>query len=43
LKEGKKLKADTTIRDLTVVVVDKDSDFAGTMFIDNVRFEESPR
>jgi len=43
LKEGKKLKADTTIRDLTVVVVDKGSDFAGTMFIDNVRFEESPR
>lgn|GEM_PF-363388 len=37
LKDGKVLEADTSIRDFTLVVADVDSDYAGTMYVDNVR------
>jgi Endoglucanase len=39
INDGKVLAADTVIRDITLVVADGNSDFAGTMYLDNVRFE----
>ncbi|RKP46756.1 endoglucanase [Cohnella endophytica] len=38
IADNKKLAADTLLRDITVVVADVESDFAGTMYMDNVRF-----
>lgn len=38
---GKTIDADTNLRDILFVVADSGSDFAGSMYIDNVRFESS--
>jgi Carbohydrate binding domain (family 17/28)./LysM domain. len=38
INDNKVIKPDTLIRDITVVVADVQSDYAGAMFIDNVRF-----
>ncbi|CAM3939772.1 carbohydrate-binding domain-containing protein [Cohnella lubricantis] len=38
INEGKALEADTLLRDITVVVADGESDFAGRMYMDNVKF-----
>jgi len=41
LLDGKKLDADTLLRDVTIVVADENSNFAGTMYLDNVRFAKT--
>lgn len=41
LMDGKKLDADTVLRDVTIVVADEGSNFAGTMYLDNVRFAKT--
>lgn len=38
LNDSKALAPDTLIRDITIVAADVESDFAGRMYIDNVRF-----
>ena len=38
LNEGKTLAPDALIRDVTIVVADVQSDFAGRMYLDNIRF-----
>ncbi|UJF34338.1 carbohydrate-binding domain-containing protein [Paenibacillus hexagrammi] len=38
IKDGKVLAADTLMRDISIIVADVGSDFAGSMFLDNVRF-----
>lgn len=42
LMDDKVLKPDTFIRDIIVVVADGESDFAGTMYMDNMRFQGAP-
>lgn len=39
LMDGKVLKQDTKLRDITLVIADEDSDFSGKIYIDNIRFE----
>ncbi len=39
INDKKVLTADTVLRDITIVVADVNSDYAGTMYLDNVRFE----
>jgi endoglucanase len=39
INDGKVIAADTFLRDITLVVADANSDYAGTMYMDNVRFE----
>ncbi len=41
INENKVIAADTALRDITVIVADVDSDYAGRMYIDNVRFGSS--
>lgn len=41
INDDKVLEADTLLRDITFVVADVDSDFAGRMYLDNVKFVES--
>lgn len=43
INDGKVLTADTVLRDITIVVADGNSDFAGTMYMDNVRFENDSK
>lgn len=43
VNDGKVLTADTVLRDITIVVADGNSDFAGTMYVDNVRFENDSK
>jgi len=40
IAENKVIAADTVLRDITVIVADVKSDFAGTMYMDNVQFEK---
>ncbi|WP_228409494.1 carbohydrate-binding domain-containing protein [Radiobacillus deserti] len=40
IRDGKVIEPDTLLRDITLIVADVDSDFAGTMYVDNVRFEK---
>jgi len=40
IADNKVIAADTLLRDITVVVADVKSDFAGTMYMDNVQFEK---
>ncbi|WP_027085216.1 carbohydrate-binding domain-containing protein [Cohnella panacarvi] len=42
ISDHKTIAPDTLLRDITVVVADVDSDFAGRMYIDNVRFGNAP-
>ncbi|WP_174887690.1 carbohydrate-binding domain-containing protein [Cohnella herbarum] len=42
INENKSIEAETVLRDLTIVVADVDSDYAGTMYLDNVRFANQP-
>lgn len=39
INDKKILTADTVLRDITIVVADVNSDYAGTMYLDNIRFE----
>jgi len=39
INDGKVIGANTLLRDITIVAADVESDFAGTMYMDNVRFE----
>lgn len=39
IADDKVLEADTLLRDITIVVADVESDFAGRMYIDNIKFE----
>lgn len=41
MDDGKIIAPDTLLRDITIVVADVQSDFAGRMFLDNVRFAKS--
>ncbi|PRX67911.1 endoglucanase [Cohnella sp. SGD-V74] len=41
IADNKVIAADTVLRDITIVVADGASDYAGTMYMDNVRFAES--
>lgn len=41
LNENKVIEADTLLRDITIVVADVESDFAGRMYMDNVQFAPS--
>ena len=36
--EDKVIEPDTILRDITIIVADVESDFAGTMYLDNVKF-----
>lgn len=38
IADSKVLEPDTLLRDITIVVADSNSDFSGTMYLDNVRF-----
>lgn len=38
IMDNKTIAADTSLRDITLVIADVDSDFAGRMYMDNVRF-----
>ncbi|SDO64077.1 carbohydrate-binding domain-containing protein [Alkalicoccus daliensis] len=42
LAEGKVLAPDTVIRDFEFILQDEESDFAGRVYLDNVRFGEAP-
>ncbi|MFC5529214.1 carbohydrate-binding domain-containing protein [Cohnella yongneupensis] len=42
INDNKVIDADTVLRDITVVVADVKSDFAGRMYMDNVRFGDAP-
>ncbi len=42
LADGKIFAPDTLLRDITVVVADGDCDFAGTMYMDNFQFTNTP-
>jgi len=42
IADDKVIAADTVLRDITVVVADGESDYAGRMYMDNVRFEMNP-
>ncbi|MBO9600390.1 MAG: hypothetical protein J7559_21540, partial [Cohnella sp.] len=42
IADNKTIAADTLLRDITVVIADVDSDFAGRMYMDNVRFGTAP-
>lgn len=42
INDSKVIAADTVLRDITVIVADVDSDFAGRMYMDNVRFGTTP-
>lgn len=39
IADNKVLEADTLLRDITIVVADVESDYAGRMYIDNIKFE----
>lgn len=41
IADGKVIKPDTLLRDITIVVQDNGSDFAGIMGIDNVKFSQT--
>jgi endoglucanase len=41
IADNKVIAADTVLRDITIVVADGASDYAGTMYMDNVRFADS--
>nr|BAA12826.2 beta-1,4-endoglucanase [Ruminiclostridium josui] len=43
INDGKVLTANTVLRDITIVVADGNSDFAGTMYLDNIRFENDSK
>ncbi len=43
INDKKVLTADTVLRDITIVVADVNSDYAGTMYLDNVRFENDSK
>lgn len=40
LNDGKVIAADTNLRDIIIAMGDAGSDFSGTMYMDNVRFEK---
>jgi endoglucanase len=39
INDGKVLKSDTILRDITIVVADVNSNYQGRMYLDNVNFE----
>lgn len=41
IADGKALAPDTLLRDITIVVADNNSDFSGTMYLDNVKFQKT--
>lgn len=41
IADNKLLQKDTLLRDITIVAADAESDYAGRMFMDNVRFSKS--
>jgi endoglucanase len=43
IADNKVIASDTLLRDITIVVADVQSNFAGTMAIDNVRFEKEKK
>lgn len=42
IADDKTIAADTLLRDITIVVADVQSDYAGKMYIDNVKFDDKP-
>ncbi|MDP4092232.1 MAG: carbohydrate-binding domain-containing protein [Bacillota bacterium] len=42
INDNKVIGPDTVLRDITIVVADVGCDFAGRMYMDNVRFEKAP-
>jgi endoglucanase len=40
--DNKIVAPDTVLRDITLIVADVDSNYAGKMYLDNVRFEDTP-
>lgn len=44
IRDGKVIAPDTVLRDITIVVADQKSDFAGNMYVDNIQFSnQDPR
>jgi endoglucanase len=42
INDNKVIGPDTVLRDISIVVADVESDYAGRMYLDNVRFEPAP-